>query len=722
MNKNIKKINTIRAISCIAVLLYHIGLLKGGYLAVCTFFVLTGYLAIISNYNNQFNIKSYYYKRFKKVYLPLLIVIFVTLGIISIIPNVTYLNYKREIYSILLGYNNYWQLNAQLDYFTRFVSSPFMHLWYIAIILQFDLVFPIILIGIKKISNKISKILPFLLLFIISIISYILFYQTTKTGSLMSAYYGTITRLFSITLGMMIGLLHVRYKPVIVKNKVISNIIFYTYLFIVIIFFLLFSFKSKNYSIYMLLITFISLRLIDYSIVDNSNKTSIDNIIEKISKISYEIYLVQYPIIFIFQSWKSWFKYPIIIILTYLISYLLNYIFNKKKDNKIRIILIILVSLISIFGLFKFVIAKDNTKEMKKLENDLKNNQLIIEKRQKEFEKRKKEEDKEWKNTLNDLESNEKDLENKVRNMTIVGIGDSIMELAINDLIKEFPNGYFDAKTNRRPSQVNDLLIELKNKGILGDVVLFNVGTNGEFYPRYTDQIMETLENRKVFWVNATNADYDDFNDRLNTLAAKYSNITIIDWVSVANEHPEYLIYDKVHPTVYGCKIYASTLYNAIYNEILKEYREQKELKIKEHEKQEQEKITFIGNDLLIGLYEQLENNYQNSLFIMDKKLDYNSIKKEMKENNISNNIVFLFNKKSNLTSEDYNKLLEDYKNNNILIIDLYNTINIEKENIKVIDVKKELNKDSFAIDGIHLNDKGNKIVKKILDNNLKKD
>ena len=106
----------------------------------------------------------------------------------------------------------------------------------------------------------------------------------------------------------------------------------------------------------------------------------------------------------------------------------------------------------------------------------------------------------------------------------------------------------------------------------------------------------------------------------------------------------------------------------------------------------------------------------------MDKKLDYNSLKKEMKENNISNNIVFLFNKESNLTSEDYNKILEDYKNNNILIIDLYNTINIEKENIKVIDVKKELNKDSFAIDGIHLNDKGNKIVKKILDNNLKKD
>lgn len=33
-----------RAILCLAVLLYHLGLLKGGYLAVCCFFVLSGYL------------------------------------------------------------------------------------------------------------------------------------------------------------------------------------------------------------------------------------------------------------------------------------------------------------------------------------------------------------------------------------------------------------------------------------------------------------------------------------------------------------------------------------------------------------------------------------------------------------------------------------------------------------------------------------------------------
>lgn len=36
-----KKLDIIRIISCILVLLYHLNILKGGFLAVCTFFVLS---------------------------------------------------------------------------------------------------------------------------------------------------------------------------------------------------------------------------------------------------------------------------------------------------------------------------------------------------------------------------------------------------------------------------------------------------------------------------------------------------------------------------------------------------------------------------------------------------------------------------------------------------------------------------------------------------------
>ena len=78
-----KKLDIIRILSCFTVLLYHLNLLKGGYLAVCIFFALTGYLSIKSSYSKKnFSLKKYYLSRLKRIYLPLLIVVFLTIGII----------------------------------------------------------------------------------------------------------------------------------------------------------------------------------------------------------------------------------------------------------------------------------------------------------------------------------------------------------------------------------------------------------------------------------------------------------------------------------------------------------------------------------------------------------------------------------------------------------------------------------------------------------------
>ena len=53
MNKYYKRLDIIRIFSCIAILFYHLGILKGGYLAVCTFFVLSGYLAVTTSFKKD---------------------------------------------------------------------------------------------------------------------------------------------------------------------------------------------------------------------------------------------------------------------------------------------------------------------------------------------------------------------------------------------------------------------------------------------------------------------------------------------------------------------------------------------------------------------------------------------------------------------------------------------------------------------------------------------
>ena len=139
------RLDLIRIVSCIMVFLYHLNIIKGGFLAVCTFFTLSGYLSCISALkNNNFSLKKYYLNRFIKIYLPLLVVVSITLIIFKQFNSLTWLNLKPETISVIFGYNNFWQLGAKLDYFARHVHSPFMHLWYISILLQFDLIFLII--------------------------------------------------------------------------------------------------------------------------------------------------------------------------------------------------------------------------------------------------------------------------------------------------------------------------------------------------------------------------------------------------------------------------------------------------------------------------------------------------------------------------------------------------------------------------------------------------
>ena len=93
-----KDIDIIRIIACMAILLYHLNIIKGGYLAVCSFFVLSGYLACARAFKKKddFSIKQYYIKQIKRVYIPLLVVVMVTVGVIC--PSYRFTFYASLVY------------------------------------------------------------------------------------------------------------------------------------------------------------------------------------------------------------------------------------------------------------------------------------------------------------------------------------------------------------------------------------------------------------------------------------------------------------------------------------------------------------------------------------------------------------------------------------------------------------------------------------------------
>ena len=587
-----------------------------------------------------------------------------------------------------------------------------MHYWYIAILLQFEIVFPFLFIVLKKLGKHISKILPIIILLLLGIFSSIVFTHNMLNNNIMGAYYSTLSRLFALVFGMALGFVHIYYKPLVIRSNLIRKILLYVYLILLVGICFINSNNPIISTISMFIITIISLRLISYSTCSNDDKDK-SKVLMNISNMTYELYLVQYPIIFIMKdiNMNIILKVLIIILSTFIISFIINWSLKKTKQNLIKILLLIIISLVSLFGFYTYAKAKDYTEDINKLKSDLAENRALIEQKQKESLINQEKADEEWQEYLNKSEVNEKDIEKMVRNLHIIGIGDSIMELAIKNLYKEFPNGYFDAATNRTEIKSIDIIRDLKEKGIDSDVYLLNIGTNGLCNVKCKERLIKTIgEDKYIFWLNATAPDYEEFNTYLEEVAKKHKNVFIIDWRSYGLAHQEYLIYDKVHPNVTGCGIYAKKIYEGVYNKYLELYKEIREKKIKEHEEYEKSKIIFIGNDLLRGIYDDLDNSYKNKQILVDD-YNYNSIKNII-SNTPSNNIVLLFDTDFVLTNDQYKELVKTYKDKSITYI---TTNKSNNDNIIYFD-----STDKTELDGIHLSDKGNKELLNIIKEKIK--
>ena len=724
-----RKLDILRIICAIAILFYHLGYMSGGYLAVCTFFVLSGYLGVITNLNkDNFSLKKYYLKKIKKIYIPLLIVTFISIAVVSNIPNTYWLNIKNETTSVLLGYNNFWQINANLDYFARHIDSPFMHFWYIAILIQFDLLFPFIFMILNKLREKFNKNIPIVITFVGSVIGAIIFYNMSKTN-LMNAYYNTFTRVYSLFIGMMLGYIHNEYGNFFtldVTSIKLKNIIYILYLIVIIIMFKFVPATSIYFSTSMVLINIVSCRCIDYAVSYN-NESKFDHLIRGVANMTYEIYLVQYPVIYAFQylNINHVIKIPIIIVIVLLLSFLLHFALSSKKKHKnIKELLLILFIAGSLYGAIRYISAKSYEKEMEELRTQLAENEKEMQEKQKDYELKQQQEENDWNKELEKLE-NPDNYEELVKKLPITFVGDSVMLGAMINITKMFPNSYFDAKESRALTTGVSILSNLKNSNKLGEVVVLHLGTNGDCGNNCKENIMNILSDKIVFWLNTTNN--EKVNNSLNELATKYDNLHIINWHDLSLGHDDWFYYDGIHLPPTGRKEYTNIIYNAIFEVYKDKFKEKKQALILEHQEELRNKISFYGNDLLFYDFNELQNNYSDARFTVKLNYSYKDLKEDIEktidEKTLSNKIVFGFDNSTIISIKEYQDLIDLCKEREIYIISTVKPLNsLNSKNVYVINFYQEIqkHKDYLMADGIHLTEKGNQRLNELINEKLK--
>ena len=717
------KIDYLRFIAVISILFYHMGILPGGYLAVCTFFVLSGFLTTISAFQKEnFSMKEYYINRFKKIYIPLLIVVFTTIGILSFFKTSNWMNLKPETTSVLFSYNNYWQLSANLDYFTRHVASPFMHLWYISILVQFELVFPILFLGFKRLGEKLHKSIPCLFLLFFSILGAAYFYKLSLTKDIMMVYYDTTSRIFSLFFGMTAGFVYHYYHKLTSKEIENNNTIYLMHLLFLIVLFIFVDAKNVFFAPSMIATTILSFHILGYSM---SKKETKIKVFEKVSMISYEIYLIQYPVIFFFQNipLETPMKVGCILITVMILSFLLHFALKKNTEKKnVKVLVLILFLISSAYGVYHYVVAKDHTEEMQELKEQLKFNEEMLSQKQAEYALKAKEEEDKWKAVLENLDNEEEKIKDMVKNMRITFVGDSVMLGAMDSIYEFFPNAYVDAAISRTAWVANGILQGIKAKGMLGDAVVFNLGANGDC-PLYCKQeILRTIGDKKVFFITATNDQDVHVNATMRNLSNTYSNVYVIDWEAASKGHKEYFTADQIHLVEQGKSAYTKTIYDALYQVYLEEYQTHKEELIKEYQEKEKNKLTFYGNDLLLNAYDLISKEYKDARMIINKDFNFESLKEEIKssldKNLLSYKIVFLFDSTVKLTDNQYQEIIELCKNRTlyfVLTAEVEEKESSEKVHWLLMHEKLYSNRDNLMSDQIHLTEQGNQeLVSKI--------
>lgn len=726
--KYFKHLDLLRIIACICILLFHLGLMKGGYLAVCLFFTLSGYLGCIKNYKkNHFNILEYYKSKILNIYVPMVMVLLITVYVSKFFQDIAWLNLKLEVKSVLLNYNNFWQISTNVDYFTKSINSPLTHLWYISMLIQYELIFPFIFLLFKKIGKSVSKGLSLFILTLISVFLAIYFAHITVSKGIMISYYDTLARAYSYMFGITLGFTHAFFGIPIKKKFRIRPLLMI--LFIILTGVLIYMFSTVDSSsnlfiISMILTSLITLRLIDYSIIINN--TFMRPIVKYLASISYEVYLIQYPVIYYVTVNNMPNKYLLIISITLILSIILGFIFNKNfKGRVFKIIKFLLVAVLLIFsflGARIFALESDNIDEMKALEEELKQNEELINVSNEEQMKSLQLEDENWEKELEKLTNSSDGLGEYITSMKITGIGDSVLLGAVPGLYKKFPNGYFDGKVSRTDCQLPGLIDEINNNGKLYDTVILNLGTNGSC--KNTDVIMEKLKDKKVYWLSIVN-DYQvpkvakDIYDYPN----RYSNVKIIDWKNISKDHSEYFYKDGIHLTSSGITGYVNAIYDTLYNDYKSDY----DLKIQELQKKRDEelkkRITFIGNSSLISVYPKLNEDIKSTNIITNKDYDYDLLVKDItnakNEGKLNHRLVFVLDNTFKASKQKIEELFKSLDGYEITFVSF--TSSIEKlDNAKVINFYDELkDKNNLHKDKVHLSDQGIEKLKTILINYL---
>jgi len=598
MKRYVNGFNGLRTIGVLSVILYHLypNTIRGGFLGVVLFFVLSGYLvtgSLISEFErkDKIDILGFYRKRIKRLY-PQMITVFLVVTPYLLIFQQNFLQGLRANFlSSVFTVQNWWQISQGSSYFANSGGeNPFKHIYYLSIEGQFFIIWPIIVfLLLKFVKNRLYSFISISFLTLISVVLMMAMFHPGMDPS--RVYYGTDTRAFSLLIGASFAFIYPMNKlgGRINKKGYKLSLQITIGLLVVLALAYLFMPDQAAFTYYggMWLISMLSMFLIALVAHPSlaAGKIFSNRVFDYIGSRSYGIYLWQLPV-FALAAGKivhvtAWYHVIWQLLLIWGLAELsyrfvekpviafdfskpigrLKKFFTEHYKSK-QAIVTYAITAIALFSTVTILASPKSPHDQQLLQDKILAQQKVLQEQQlKEARSKVPTSTK----TIASKYSVDSLVAEKASKMKVLAVGDSVMVAGSADLQEAFPNMQIDAAVGRQAPDGVPALQALLAKTPKPDAILIGLGTNGSLEQSDFDNIMKLAGSTPVYWINlhVPTRPWESGNNALIQSNLKnYKNLHLVDWHGVSNNQTGWFYSDDIHPQGPGAIAYTKLIMN----------------------------------------------------------------------------------------------------------------------------------------------------------------
>ena len=567
----IPAIDGLRAVAVIAVMFYHLGFswIPGGFLGVDLFFVISGYvitrllLDSIAQ-SGGLDLRGFYIARARRLLPALLFMLISTTIAIGIWAPDTIKRLLTDTPFSLTGTMNWWLVAHHQDYFESIGRPPLLqHTWSLAVEAQFYLVWPLILYFILKKFGK--KHIPLASLIIAAASGITLLFvsfslDASNASKVSHVYFGTDTHSIGLFLGAALAVSWIpqNFTKTVSRNaqNFIDGVGFLGFIGILAAFLFIDETQPTLYKIAFPLAGVCGAAIVMSVVHPVSRFAPVlqNRVLLWIGERSYAIYLWHWVIFQVTRpsvdlAGKDWALYALRILIVLALSDIsLRYIelpvrrgviqywfkglkYRTKRERNLQ------TRLLGLFTLVVFLFAASismraiaiATEQRMKLEESLGDRTSVA-------------------------------VQSETNGLWVTG--DSVILGIRSKLGDTMPISLMNARIGRQAPEL--LSVILHDKPQAGDVpIIFNLGNNNALTREQTQAIFEAVKDQpRVIVVNtAVPRPWREGNNSLIAeIAAQFPNVSVVDWNSISDGHPEYFAPDGVHLVPTGVDVYVSEI------------------------------------------------------------------------------------------------------------------------------------------------------------------